>query len=190
MLRTVGSSALFLMMSMVAGAEVDVRLLATQQTSTMERELNEAARDGFFLVSAQGGETEFGGRELVAIVERNLDAEDVPYVDYLVLATNRTSTMADELYEAGRRGFVMVAQTVYETSFGGQEVVVIMERNLDGDGPICEYDLLATQRTSTMEKELNEAARRGFIARGVSVAETAYGGNEVVVVVERCVARE
>ena len=38
-----------------------------------------------------------------------------------------------------------------------------------------------------MQKELSEYGRKGFLVRGLSVSETAFGGNEVVVVSERCV---
>lgn len=170
--------------------DLDYRLLATTRTSTMERELNEAAFDGFVLVEAKGGTTEHGGQELLAILERDRNAElPAPY-EYLVLATNRTGTMRDELNEAARRGFSFVSQTVFETGGGGQEVVVVMERSPHEDTPVCEYTLLATTRTSTMERELREYARKGFVARGLSVSETAFGGNEVVVVAERCLTPE
>ena len=80
--------------------------------------------------------------------------------------------MRDELNDAARRGFVFVAQTVFVTTFGGNEVVVIMERSPHSDAPICEYELLATTRTSTMQDELSEYSRKGFLVRGLSVSET------------------
>ncbi len=168
--------------------DADYRLLATNKTSTMERELNEAARDGFVLVQAMGGNTEHGGEELVAVVERDNAVNHAEPYEYLVLATNRTGTMQNELNDAARRGFAFVAQTVFTTAFGGEEVVIIMERSLYAEAPVCEYQLLATSRTSTMQKELSEYGRKGFLVRGLSVSETAFGGNEVVVVTERCVA--
>ena len=167
--------------------DVDYRLLATNKTSTMERELNEAALDGFVLVQAMGGNTEHGGEELVAVVERDYAVDHVEAYEYLVLATNRTGTMQNELNDAARRGFAFVAQTVFTTAFGGEEVVIIMERSPYGEAAVCEYELLATSRTSTMQKELSEYGRKGFLVRGLSVSETAFGGNEVVVVTERCV---
>jgi hypothetical protein len=169
--------------------DVDYRVLATTHTSTMERELNEAALDGFVLVHAMGGNTGRGGDEdeLVAVVERYYGVDAGRPYEYLVLATSRTGTMQEELNDAARRGFAFVAQTVFESGFGGNEVVVIMERSPYADAPVCEYMLLATSRTSTMEDELSEYARIGFLARGLSVSETAFGGHEVVVVTERCV---
>ena len=166
--------------------DVDYRLLATNKTSTMERELNEAALDGFVLVQAMGGNTELGGEELVAVVERDSALVHAESYDYLVLATNRTGTMQNELNDAARRGFAFVTQTVFTTAFGGDEVVIIMERSPYAAAPVCEYELLATSRTSTMEKELSEYGRKGFLVRALSVFETAFGGNEVVVL--PCVA--
>ena len=56
----VGSSSSLLARELIG---IEYRLLATGRTSTMERELNEAARDGFVLERAMGGETAHGGRE-------------------------------------------------------------------------------------------------------------------------------
>ena len=167
--------------------DVDYRMLATNRISTMERELNQAALDGFVLVQAMGGNTEQGGEELVAIVERDAAVDDAETYEYLVLATNRTGTMQNELDDAARRGFAFVAQTVFTTAFGGEQVVIIMERSPYAEAPVCEYELLATSRTSTMQKEISEYGRKDFLVRGLSVSETAFGGNEVVVVIERCV---
>src|SRR4051812_22751659 len=49
---------------------VDYRVLATNKTSTMEKELNEAAEAGFRFQAAMGGETTIGGSEVVAVVTR------------------------------------------------------------------------------------------------------------------------
>ena len=56
------------------------------------------------------------------------------------------------------------------------------------DDPI-EYRLLATSKTSTMRKELNEAGRAGFVYCGMTVAETAFGGREVVSILRRQVSK-
>lgn len=184
MLVGVGSAS---MLAAKDAVDVDYRLLATNKTSTMERELNEAALDGFVLVEAMGGNTVYGNEELVAILERDNAADHAERYEYLVLASNRTGTMQNELNDAARRGFAFVAQTVFVTAYGGEEVVIIMERSSYADAPVCEYELLATSRTSTMQKELSEYARKGFLVLGLSVSETAFGGHEVVVVTERCV---
>ena len=74
---------------------------------------------------------------------------------YLLLATNRTGTMQDELNEAGARGYRFAGTQGGETAFGGREAVVIVA--LDPEGRRFRYILLATNRTGTMQREMNEA---------------------------------
>ena len=87
--------------------------------------------------------------------------------------------------EAGAEGYDYRGQTVFETLFGGDEVVVVMERDNQAPGVRYDYRLLATNRTSTMESELNDAGRDGFAIVGVTVGETAFGGGEVVAICRR-----
>jgi len=115
-------------------------------------------------------------------VEREASSE-LTY-EYRVLATSKTSTMEKEMNQAAAEGFIYAGQTIYESTFGGREVVVIMENNLSLEDD-REYLLLATTKTSTMEKELAEAGRDGFYLVGVTVAQTLFGGEEVVSILER-----
>jgi hypothetical protein len=171
-----------------AGGRIDYVLLATQKTSTMQKELNEEARDGYRLRVTMGGETTYGDNETVAIMARDAAAAKVHRYEYKLLATNKTSTMQKEMEEEAGRGFVYVGQSAHDTTFGGREVVVIMERPVDGPhGRTHEYKLLATQRTSTMQKELREAGAEGFDIVGMTVAETMFGGQEIVSILERSV---
>ena len=163
----------------------EYRLLATQKTSTMQKELNEAAAAGFRLEKAMGGQTGFGGKEVVVIMSKN--GESRSRYEYKLLATNKTSTMQKELQEVGDLGFEYRDQTVFETTFGGNEVVIILERERDIALKAWEYKLLATNKTSTMQKELQEAAASGFEFVGVTVSKTAFGGNEVVSILRRAV---
>ena len=48
-----------------------------------------------------------------------------------------------------------------------------------------EYKLLATNRTSTMEKEINEAAGAGYHFAEVISGATFFGGSEALVVMVR-----
>ena len=104
----------------------EYRVLATNQTSTMQRELNQAADEGYRLEALMGGETAFGGKEVVAIVRRQ---QTPGRYAYRLLATLKTSTMQEEIQTAATTGFHYRAQTVFETAFGGEEVVVILERD-------------------------------------------------------------
>ena len=135
-------------------------------------------------VGVMGGDTSFGGSEVVVVMQRL--AHSTTRFDYRLLATTKTSTMQKELQEAGDAGFLYRSQTVFSTTFGGDEAVVILERDRDRLSPnAVEYRLLATTRTSTMQKELQDAGAAGFEFVGVTVASTAFGGDEVVAILKR-----
>lgn len=163
----------------------EYKLLATQKTSTMKKELNEFAAQGFHFAGVMGGETAFGGKETVVIMER-CGNSDRDRFHYELLATNKTGTMQKEIQQAGNEGYEYKGQTVFETSFGGQEVVIILERDRNlKEVPRYIYKLLATKKTGTMQKELSEVATAGFQFVGITVAETAFGGKEVVVITRK-----
>jgi hypothetical protein len=105
-------------------------------------------------------------------------------VEYRVLATNKTSTMEKEMRDAAATGFRFGGTMGGDTSFGGNEVVVLMTK-AGGAGQRFEYRLLATSKTSTMQRELQEAAAAGYEYRGQSVFTSMFGGKEVVVILER-----
>ena len=159
------------------------RILSTSKTSTMQKEMQEAADSGFRFADVMGGETAVGGSEVLVVMTRQ---EDPTVWEYRLLATNKTSTMQKELQDAGAAGFDYRGQTQFKSAFGGKEVVVILERPKDPAARISfQYQLLATSRTSTMQKELTEAAERGFEFVGLTVGKTALGGDEVVSVLRR-----
>ena len=167
----------------------EYRLLATNKTSTMEKELNDAASAGYRFEGAMGGETAFGGSETVVVMSRIRGEQPKERFEYRLLATSKTSTMQKEMQEAADAGFQYRGQTVFKTTFGSKEVVVILERNPGDRVAQFEYKLLATSRTSTMQKELVEAGEAGFEFVGVTVASTAMGGSEVVCILRRAVAQ-
>lgn len=166
----------------------EFRLLATNKTSTMQNEMNQAADAGFHFEGTMGGETSFGGSEVVVIMSRDPSAQKKRY-EYKLLATSKTSTMRKELQQAANAGFEFKGQSVYSSTFGGKEVVVILERDSEAKLMQWEYRLLATKKTSTMQKELTEAGAEGFTFVGVTVGDTAIGGREVVSILRRPAAK-
>jgi hypothetical protein len=162
---------------------IEYRVLATNKTSTMEKELNAAAELGFRFQSAMGGETAIGGNEVVAVVGRTEGVKG--HYAYKLLATSRTSTMEKELQLAAEAGFEYRAQTVFNSAFGGDEVVCILERDRDAGDARGQYRLVATTKTSTLEKELAEAGAAGYQVLGMTVAKTALGGKELVAILRR-----
>lgn len=100
---------------------------------------------------------------------------------FILLATNRTGTMEDELNAAGADGYRFVGTQGGETAFGGSEVVVIMER--DPEGRRYRYMLLATSRTGTMEQELNDVPPE-FEVVGMTIFDSTFGGDESAVILQ------
>jgi len=168
-----------------AGASIDYKLLSTSKTSTMQEEMSEAAEGGYRFVAVMGGETSFGGSEVAVVMSRPLDREPEALYQYKLLATSKTSTMQKELQEAADAGFEYRSQTVFKTTFGGQEVVVILELELDKPIASFEYKLLTTKKTSTMQNELREAGEAGYEFVGFTVSKTTFGGSELVIILRR-----
>ena len=132
-------------------------LLATKKTSTMQKELSEAAAMGFRVVA--GSPT--SGTEMALFLERQATPQN-PY-RYQLLATSRTKTMEKELNEAALEGYQLLPGTMIAKKgmLSGVEIVVVLELT-----PVrthrYSYKLLATTRTRTLQKEVPEAQAQGF----------------------------
>jgi hypothetical protein len=184
-MRVCALSLLLVLGAGVAEAqERSYKVLATSRTSTMEKEMREAGEAGYRFVAVMGGETAAGGKEVVVLMERL--AGETSAFTYRLLAANRTSTLERELQEAADAGYVAVGQTVFESLLGGRETASILQR--DSEAPReqqYEYKLVATNRTSTLQKELQEVAAAGYEAIDLTVGQTALGGRELVVITRR-----
>jgi hypothetical protein len=167
-----------------AQAGRNYKVLATSKTSTMQKEMQEAGEAGFRFVAVMGGETAVGGKEVVVLMERT--SEPSTRYEYRLLATSKTSTLQKELQEASDAGWHAVGQTVFESLIGGKETAGILERNPDAPSTLrYDYKLIATSKTSTLEKELREAVEHGYEAVGLTVGKTALGGAELVVITRK-----
>lgn len=138
-------------------------LLATSKTSTMQNELNEAAGAGYRII----GSSPTAGSEMVVIMEKV--ATPPQTYEYLLLATTRTSTMQKELSEAAAKGFRLLPKTIIakEQMFGGVEIVMLLEK-APASQERFKYLLLATSRTSTMQKEMAQATDEGYEVVGMA----------------------
>ena len=172
----------------MAQERVTYKVLATSKTSTMQKEMQEAGATGHRFVAVMGGETAIGGQEVVVLMEK-IENDKTRY-EYQLLATSRTSTLQKELQQASDGGWVAVGQTVFESLFGGQETAAILERNSEQPSNLrYEFRLVATSKTSTLARELQQLADQGFRAVGMTVGKTALGGSELVVVTRRLVKK-
>lgn len=164
-------------------AQIDYKVLATSKTSTMEKEMNDAGAMGYKFAAVMGGETAIGGAEVVVLMQKGGTIPAGKF-RYRLLATSKTSTMEKEMNQAAMDGYDYVGQTVFKSLFGGEEVVSIVERGASAESEFL-YKLIATSKTSTLQKEAVELGREGFQALGMTVGKTALGGNELVVIARK-----
>ncbi len=137
-------------------------LLATTRTSTMQTELKEAAAAGYrILVGSRTSGTE------IALILEKVTAPPKTY-EYYLLATTRTSTMGKELNDVAAKGFRLLPRTMAEKErpFGAKEIIVVMEKP-PGAAQRYRYMLLATTRTSTLQKEMTRAVEEGYEVVGM-----------------------
>lgn len=139
-------------------------LLATKRTSTMQKELDEAAAKGYRVLV--GSPT--SGTEMAVFMERV--AKPPSTFKYKLLATTRTGTMQKELNEAAAEGYRLLVRTmiakVESGPFGGVEIVVLLEKEPDSTRKYT-YKLLATTLTGTLQKEVSESIQEGYTIAGM-----------------------
>ena len=101
-------------------------LLATTLTGTMQREIDEAASEGFRLLPATmiSKTGFFGDQEIVMIMEKSPTSSR--RYQYMLLATVFTSTLQAEMAQAVAYGYEVVGMVSRD------EHIVILERSNDG----------------------------------------------------------
>jgi len=155
-----------LLASLAASAQdtenLQYKLLATTRTGTMQKEINETAAAGYRIIV--GAPT--SGSEMALFLSRDGTVAE-PY-QYKLLATTRTSTMQKELNETAAGGFRLIPSTMIAKTqlLGGVEIVMVLERPPKVEHQY-EYKLLATSRTSTLQKEVTGAKNDGFVIVGM-----------------------
>ena len=154
------------LISLSFGAKLDLTqrflLLATEKTSTMQKELDEASAAGYrIMTGSPTSQTE------MAIILEKVGTPANNY-EYLLLATTKTSTMQKELDEAASQGFRLLPSTLISKKrmFGNPEIVVLLEKE-PGTSQEYDYLLLATTKTSTLQKEMSQAIEEGYEVVGM-----------------------
>jgi hypothetical protein len=155
-------------------------LLATSRTSTMQKEINDAAEKGYRVVGA----TRTEGMEVIVVMEQTSET-----YRYRLLATTRTGTLEKEMNEAAEAGYRAVPRAIGTKRTLGDtmkrsdpnqsatntegELLVLMEKGPQRADVI--YKVLATHRTGTLQKEMSETAGQGYdlvglVSRGEHIA--------------------
>lgn len=128
----------------------EYRYLATTKISTMEKEMNKLAGEGFqFHLGSNGSKT----------IMSRLVTNKSRMFEYKIFWTPMTVFMKKELLETAQQGYI------YLPTPGAMDGMnAVMERPLSA-GPgnrQYEYKFLATSKEKTMQKELNEALDAGY----------------------------
>lgn len=124
-------------------------LLATERTQTMQREIDEAAAQGFRVVAASPTD----GDEAIILLERTTGK-----YEYRLLAATRAQTLQREINDAAGAGYSLVKRAVARK---GDELLVLMERGPERPAK-TEYQVLSTERTDTLQKEIRQASLDGY----------------------------
>lgn len=132
------------------------KLLATRRTSTMQKEIDDVAGQGYrILVGSPTSSTE------MAVFLSKEGTVESPF-KYKLLATTRTGTMQKELNEAAADGYRLIPSTmIAKSGFVTVEIVMILERPPTVTRRY-DYKLLATTLTSTLQKEVTDAQEAGY----------------------------
>jgi hypothetical protein len=132
-------------------------LLATSKTSTMQKELDNAADKGFRLAMGSGLES----AEVAMMMERIPEGSEK--YRYRLLSTTHTGTMEKEINAIAKEGYRVHPRTLSsKTGVLSREILVIMEKDPSQKGHEYEYKLLATTLTGTLQKEMTDAANEGY----------------------------
>jgi hypothetical protein len=98
---------------------------------------------------------------------------------YKLLATTKTSTMEKELNQAASEGYRLLARAILaKEGLLSNEVITILELAPRSDKKY-NYRLLATSRTSTLQKEVSQAEADGYVLVGL------VGRGENMVIMEK-----
>jgi hypothetical protein len=124
-------------------------LLATERTATMQQEIDDAAARGFRVFGASPND----GDEVIILLEKS----PAKY-QYRLLAATRIGTLQREISEAAGNGYHIVPRAVARK---GDELLVLMEKGPGGPAR-SQYQVLSTDRTGTLQKEITRASNDGF----------------------------
>ena len=153
----------------------EYKLLATRRAETMEKEIMEAAGQGYemrgLISLLRPGFAAFIGDETTALMERPF-GESARRYEYKVLSSTREKAIEKELNDAVSAGFTPMEVLLSQDARRGISVLLgpkfaataILGRQVNGSSPAAgrEYKFLGTSKVSTMEREINQAAKEGY----------------------------
>lgn len=154
-------------------AKYEYKLLAAHRVSTLEKELAGAASEGFEVRGVMSVGKPYIGSEIAVVLERLIGNKSQRF-QYRILssANGKENKVNDNLQKAVSEGYrpIKMIRNI-DVGFGafvgagGPAFLIILSRDT-GNQPVSddapEYMVLETTRLSTMEKEVNQAAKAGY----------------------------
>jgi hypothetical protein len=177
---TLANSVGALLTRVEAGKRYQYKVLATRRVSTIEKELTQAATEGWEFRGVMS-RFDFGdmmmmafthvGGESFMVLEREA-GETKRRFEYRLLSAQRKKTTQQELDQAVAEGYIPLAIAGGQDTSGamvllGPKIVlnIVLSRSIespDADKGRYEYRILGTAKVKAMEKEMNQAAKEGF----------------------------
>lgn len=151
----------------------EYKLLATRNISTIQKELDAAAGEGYEVCGAMAAGKLFVGTDIVIVLERSTGEKTQRFL-YRILTTksDRENEFSDSLQKAVSEGYRPI-KLIHQIGVGmgalirpGKSTFLTILSRKAGNGVVSaddtDYKLLAAMRASTMEKEINQAAKEGY----------------------------
>ncbi len=152
----------------------EYKLLGTRRLTTIQKELDEAALQGYEIRGAMAAMTPYLGTDIVLVLERPVGSL-TPRFKYSLISTElgKEVKLSESLAKVVADGFrpvkVLQSYDMSLTIFVGvnrSANIIVLARPLDALAAAAdteiEYEAIATQRMATLEKELNQAVGQGF----------------------------
>ena len=162
------------------GAGAEYHLTAVERIATLETELNAAAQKGFVVVP---GTVTKAGDETIVLSRRTSGSSE--RYSYRVLKSD--DSVENNLRDLASKGFSPVGAFLQQSGFGAMmsspttgSLHIVLQGPAQGAAvvPVRRARVLSTTKTSTMEKELNETAAKGFRVTGASLMKVMLEENQ------------
>ncbi|HEX5083990.1 MAG TPA: hypothetical protein VFY40_18230 [Blastocatellia bacterium] len=145
----------------------EYRIMGTAKVKTLEKEMNQAAKEGFrYYLSTP---------PLVVLMRREKERAEKGRYEYHLLATLKKATMGKEMNEQGALGYHYVA------TGGGLSIATFFEHDTLEKADVArrDYLILRAAREATIQKQIGESLAAGWTLRDLTNTE------EYVVVFDR-----
>lgn len=141
--------------------KIEYQFINTQQSGTLEKELNQNAGAGWRLLLLPKA---YNTSTMGALLGKTV-GEEKKY-EYKILAAQRIGTLEKEFTGAVKEGLDFRGIITTARFFAGSETLIVLERETGQKASQNEYTFLNTKKESTLEKEMETSASQGYVPVG------------------------